>query len=113
MTGDPVFTPRKVIDAAMGTGDFADAARVRVKDEALRLALPVLRDDLRSLVECGTVRDETTMRPRPRTLDADTRHLVEASLKAVRACEAALGERIRGDEEPDWIDDVIDGRIEL
>lgn len=110
---DETFTCRKVIDAAMGTAGFADAAPVITPDEALRLALPVLRDDLRSLVECGTVRDETTMRPRPCTLDADTRHLVETSLKAIRACEAALGERIRGDEEPDWIDDVIDGRIEL
>ena len=79
---------------------------------ALRLAQPVLRADLRSMIECGALADAHRA-PKPYTLEAGIRPHVERNLTALRACETALGERHRNDDDPAWLDDVIDGRLAL
>jgi len=85
---------------------------------ALRLALPILRADLRTLVELGAedaggLGPNRDRPPLDGSLDDSARPMLTRSLSAIRACEAALGERVPGEDDPAWLNSVIDGRIVL
>jgi hypothetical protein len=59
---------------------------------ALRLALPELREDLETLVECGTVGapDWSANTPLPANMDQEVRHIAETKKAAYDAVVAAI-----------------------
>lgn len=114
---------REVISRARASGIDIPAHAADARDlernianmaDALRQALPVMRMDLRSIVECEAELDHRAdggFTPRIEPLSADGRRIATPPLEAIRAAEAIVG-RIP-DGQPAWLDDIIDGRRPL
>ena len=87
---------------------------------ALRAALPVLRARLRDLVELGCLGAATHVNrfvpPQPHSMADCLRADAEACLAAIHETRRALrdaGEIPEPDDQPEWLDRVIDGEIPL
>lgn len=90
-----------------------------------RLALPVLRDSLRSLIEVSCDAEDASgalcefgagARPRPHSLSCGARETASETLRAIRVIQAALllyDIDVGNDGSPAWLDEVIAGDIEI
>lgn len=78
----------------------------------LERSLMMLRDVLRSDVECGFVMVENGLGdvvPEPGTGDPATLNLINPELCLVRDLERKIGRPV-DHPEPQWLDDLIDGK---
>ncbi|WP_320178097.1 hypothetical protein [Roseovarius pacificus] len=90
-------------------------ARLEAAHDALRLALPVMRADLRCMAETscrsdiGPVNEHTP--PLPHTMDRQMLAIAESCLSAIRAAQAQVA--LPPDDQPAWLDSIIAGTIPL
>ncbi|MBU3262098.1 hypothetical protein KPG71_18915 [Roseovarius sp. PS-C2] len=89
--------------------------KARETKEALKLALPVMRSDLCCMVETccrsdiGPVNDHTP--PQPRSMDETMLPYAKACIAAINAANSQV--ETPADGQPEWLDQVIAGRIKL
>lgn len=90
-------------------------AKLEVAHAALKLALPVMRADLCCMVESccrsdiGPVNDHTP--PQPRSMDETMLPYAKACIAAINAANSQV--ETPADGQPEWLDQVIAGRIKL
>ncbi|SIT11294.1 hypothetical protein [Paracoccus saliphilus] len=87
------------------------AERIDALENAVRLALPCLRDDLHTIIESASLPDgldgEDRMIPREGSMHAHEKRFANPIIKAIRAGEALIGRQ--RDNKPVWLDRIIDG----
>lgn len=79
---------------------------------AMMLALKEMRRELRWMMEVMAEATRDTP-PKPDNLDAAERRMVDEVLDAIRACGHCTGGDMPADDQPEWLDDVIHGRLKV
>lgn len=88
-------------------------AELDAQHDALDLALPLMRTDLMVALESDSIFDEVEGDPvrRPGSSEPETVGLARSYIEAINAAEALVGRCI--DDLPQWLDDLLDGRMKL
>lgn len=90
-------------------------SRLALVEDLLSRSLEQLRADLTGFVETGCNLDHDAagqIVPRPGSCDPDCMEEIEERLGLVREIEAAIG-RFAEHPQPQWLDDLVDGRWSL